>query len=81
MVNEQGIDCVYSCPGRKDSNAHAERSCRIVDVVIKSLLYEANLPPSWWERAAGVAEFLLDRCLVTSQEVSVTRRMALLLSR
>ena len=71
MVKEHGVDCVYSCPDRKESNAHAERSCGIVEVVIKSLLYEANLPPSWWERAAGVAEFLLDRFPVTSQEVSV----------
>ena len=67
MVKEHGVDCVYSCPDRKESNAHAERSCGIVEVVIKSLLYEANLPPSWWERAAGVAEFLLDRFPVTSQ--------------
>ena len=71
MVNEHGFGCVYSCPDRKESNAHVERSCGIVEVVMKSLLYEANLPPSWWERAAGVAEFLLDRFPVTSQEVSV----------
>ena len=56
MVKEHGVDCmvdcVYSCPDRKESNAHAERSCGIAEGVINSLLYEANLPPSWWERAA-----------------------------
>ena len=45
MVKEHGVDCVYSCPDRKESNAHVERSCGIVEVVINSLLYEANLPP------------------------------------
>ena len=61
MVKEHGVGCVYGCPDRKEPNAHAGRSCGIVEVVIKSLLYKANLPPSWWERAADVAEFLLDR--------------------
>ena len=61
MVKEHGVDCVFSCSNRKESNAHAGRSCGIVEVVIKSLLYEENLPPSWWGSAAGVAEFLLDR--------------------
>ena len=41
---EHRVYCVYSCPDRKESNAHAERSCGIVEVVIKSLLYEENLP-------------------------------------
>jgi site-specific DNA-cytosine methylase len=71
MVKELGVDCVYSCPDRKESNAHAERSCGIVEVVIKSTLYEANLPPSWWEYASHTAEFLLNRFPVTSQNVSV----------
>jgi hypothetical protein len=71
MIKEFGIECVYSCPDRKESNAHAEKSCGIVEVVIKSLLYEANLPPSWWEYAAKSAEFLLDRFPVTSTSVSV----------
>ena len=71
MVNERGVDCVYNCPDRKESNARVGRSCGIVEVVIKSLLYGANLPPSWWESAAGVAESLLDRFPVASQGLSV----------
>ena len=47
MVKGLGVACVYSCPDRKESNAHVERSCGIVEVVTKSTLYEANLPPPW----------------------------------
>ena len=66
-----GIDCVYSCPDRKESAAHAERSVGIVEVVIKSMIFQAGLPPSYWQYAADLAEFILNRFPVTSQSVSV----------
>ena len=62
---------MYSCPDRKESAAHAERSCGIVEVVIKSMPFQSNLPPSWWQHAAGMAEWTLDRFPVSSQSVSV----------
>ena len=70
-MKAKGVDCVYSCPDRKESAAHAERSCGIVEVVIKSMLFQSNLPPSWWQHAASMAEWMLDRFPVTSQSVSV----------
>ena len=71
LMQDKGVDCVYSCPDRKESAAHAERSCSIVEVVIKSMLFQSNLPPSWWQYAAGMAEWILDRFPVSSQSVSV----------
>ena len=37
-----GIDCVYSCPDRKESAAHAERNVGIAEVVIKSMIFQAG---------------------------------------
>ena len=71
LMQSKGVDCVYSCPDRKESAAHAEHSCGIVEVVIKSMLFQSNLPPSWWQHAAGMAEWILDRFPVSSQSVSV----------
>ena len=43
----------------------------ILEVVIKSMLMDGNLPPQWWEFAADMAEFLLNRFPVSSDLVSV----------
>lgn len=61
MVQRYGINCVYSCPDRKESASRAERSVGIIEIVTKSLLMEANLPPWWWERACKSAAWLLNR--------------------
>lgn len=71
LMRAKGVDCVYSCPEREESAAHAERSCGIAEVVVKSMLMQANLPPSWWECAANMAEWVLDRFPTTSQSMSV----------
>ena len=71
LMRAKGVDCVYSCPDRKESAAHAERSCGIAEVVVKSMLMQANLPPSWWEYAANMAEWVLDRFPTSSQSVFV----------
>lgn len=71
LVGELGVECNYSCPDRKESAAAAERNCGIVEVVIKAILYQAALPPSWWQRASGQCEFLLDRLPVASQAANL----------
>ena len=67
MVENNGVQCLYSCPDRKESHASAERNCGIVEVVVKSILMQSNLPPSWWQMAAAQAEYLLDRLPLASQ--------------
>ena len=61
LVQDYGIRAVYSCPDRKQSASRAERACGIVEIVIKSLLMQNNLPAWWWENCAHSAEFLLNR--------------------
>jgi len=63
---------IYVSPDRHaEENGYAEASVQIVEIVIKSLLYSHNLPPSWWQRAAADTEFLLNRFPVVSNEVAL----------
>ena len=42
-------------------NARGEGSNKITEACIQSMQYERNLPPSWWERLSGDAQFLSNR--------------------
>ena len=42
-------------------NTRAEGANKIVEAGIQSLLYEKNLPPSWWQRAANDVMFVANR--------------------
>ena len=54
MIHEVGgIEVEYTEPGTKNKNPRAEGMNKIVEAGIQSLLYENNLPPSWWQRAAN----------------------------
>lgn len=67
-MSDRGVESIYSSPDRKEEASYAERACGIVEVVIKSLLMQQNLPPSWWQYAADQASFLLNRFPVQSQD-------------
>ena len=54
------VQMEYISKDRHDQNP-AERHIGIVEVTLKSILMQNNLPPSWWTRAAADAEFLLNR--------------------
>ena len=59
MVSEmKGLIMEYTEPGEKRKNPRAEGQNKIVEAGIQSLLYEQNLPPSWWQRAANDVMFL-----------------------
>jgi hypothetical protein len=67
------VTTLYVDPQRHaEENGYAEVACGITEVVIKSLLYERNLPPSWWQRCAADALFLLNRFPVVSSDVAVS---------
>jgi hypothetical protein len=70
MIKEHGIECVYTCPDRCDKKGLSERACGILEPVVKALLMQHNLPPTWWEYAANNAEFLLNRLPVTTDSAS-----------
>ena len=44
MTKNIGITIMWSSPDDKRSNAHAENSCKQIEVVAKSILLEQNLP-------------------------------------
>ena len=52
-------------------NARAEGSNKVVEAGIQSLLYDKNLPPSWWQRAANDVMFLANRLPPYSIEANV----------
>jgi len=54
-----------------EENGYAEVAVGITEIVIKSLLYERNLPPSWWQRCAADALLLLNRFPVVSSDVAI----------
>ena len=60
----------YISKDRHDQNP-AERHIGIVEVTLKSILMQNNLPPSWWTRAAADAEFLLNRFPPISTDAAV----------
>ena len=66
MMDLVGTEAVYSCPDRKESNSQAEKTCGILEICIKGLLMQNNLPAWWWERCAISAEFLLNRFPMSS---------------
>ena len=45
IVERQGFTPIYSCPNRKESATNAERAMGIIEVVIRSMLVDGNLPP------------------------------------
>jgi hypothetical protein len=58
----KGLEVVYGAPeDHARENARAEGSNKIIEAGIQSLLYEQNLPPSWWQRAANDVMFLANR--------------------
>jgi len=57
-----GLEIEYCDPAdHARDNARAEGANKIIEAGIQSLLYEKNLPPSWWQRAANDVMFLANR--------------------
>ena len=53
---------IYFDPGEHvRENGRAEGANTTIDAGFQSLLYEKNLPPSWWQHAANDAQFLGNR--------------------
>ena len=72
MIEELGgLEVEYTEPGDKRKNPRAEGMNKIVEAGIQSLLYEKNLPPSWWQRAANDVMFLANRFPPYSTDASV----------
>ena len=71
LEKELQFKTIYKPADRKEEAGAAERACGIMEVTTKAGLMERGLPPSWWQRCAEQAVWLLNRFPVTSQDISV----------
>ena len=50
-----------SCPHTSPQNGKAERIIRTTNNILRSLLFQASMPPSYWVEALHTATYLLNR--------------------
>lgn len=55
-----GIQLRFSCPYISQQNSKAERMIRTTNEVVRSLLFQAHLPPSFWVEALTTATHILN---------------------
>jgi hypothetical protein len=73
----RGIHLRMSCPYTSSQNGKAERIIRSINNVIRSLLFQASMPPSYWVEALSTATSLIN-ILPTKTLVFSTPHLALL---
>jgi len=71
-----GTHLRMSCPYTSPQNGHAERIIRSVNDILRSLLFQASLPPSYWVEALSIATYLRN-LLPTKTLAMSTPHMAL----
>jgi hypothetical protein len=57
----QGATLRMSCPYTSQQNGKAERSIRTINNILRSLLFQASLPPVYWVEALHTATHLVNR--------------------
>nr|GEV73082.1 retrovirus-related Pol polyprotein from transposon TNT 1-94 [Tanacetum cinerariifolium] len=57
---ENGIQFRFSCPKTSQQNGKSERMVRTINNLIRTLLFQANLPPTIWVEALNMATHLLN---------------------
>jgi hypothetical protein len=60
-VVEEGAVLRMSCPYTSPQNGKAERIIRSINNVIRTLLFQANLPGRYWAEGLHTATYLLNR--------------------
>ncbi|GJS92021.1 ribonuclease H-like domain-containing protein [Tanacetum coccineum] len=55
-----GIQFRFSCPRTSQQNGKSERMIRTINNVVRSLLFQARLPPEYWVEALLTATYLLN---------------------
>jgi len=71
-----GTHLRMSCPYTSPQNGRAERIIRSVNDILRSLLFQASLPPSYWVEALSTATYL-QNLLPTKTLAMLTPHMAL----
>jgi histone deacetylase 1/2 len=60
----KGVSLRMSCPYTSQQNGKAERMIRTANNVMRTLLFQASMPPSYWADALATATYLIN-CLPT----------------
>ncbi|GJR30293.1 ribonuclease H-like domain-containing protein [Tanacetum coccineum] len=55
-----GIQFCFSCPRTSQQNGKSKRMIRTINNVVRSLLFQARLPPEYWVKALLTAAYLLN---------------------
>jgi histone deacetylase 1/2 len=58
---DRGIVFRLSCPYTSSQNGKAERSIRTINDIVRTLLLQAHMPPSYWVEALNTATYLLNQ--------------------
>ncbi|RLM74346.1 uncharacterized protein C2845_PM15G17920 [Panicum miliaceum] len=56
-----GVALRMSCPYTSQQNGKAEHSLRTINNILRSLLFQASLPPAYWVEALHTATYLVNR--------------------
>ncbi|GJT35660.1 ribonuclease H-like domain-containing protein [Tanacetum coccineum] len=57
---QNGIQFWFSCPRTSQQNGKSERMLRTINNLIRTLLFQAHIPPSYWVEALNMAAHLLN---------------------
>lgn len=60
FLSSHGVSLRLSCPHTSPQNGKAERMIRTTNDVVRSLLFQSHLPPSFWVEALNTANHLLN---------------------
>ena len=66
LFAKHGIQLRFSCPKTSQQNGKTERKIRTINNVIRTLLFQAHLPPSFWVEALHMATYLLNLLPLTT---------------
>ncbi|WVZ91380.1 hypothetical protein U9M48_037560 [Paspalum notatum var. saurae] len=61
FLTTNGTTYRFSCPYTSSQNGKAERALRTINYVLRTLLFQADLPPKYWVEALHAATYLINR--------------------
>ncbi|GKC52659.1 ribonuclease H-like domain-containing protein [Tanacetum coccineum] len=60
LFRQNGIQFRFSCPRTSQQNDKSERMLRTINNLIRTLLFQAHIPPSYWVEALNMSAYLLN---------------------
>ncbi|KAJ9539540.1 hypothetical protein OSB04_032273 [Centaurea solstitialis] len=60
LFQKHGIKIRFSCPYMSQQNGKAERAIRTINNVMRTLLFQASLPPTFWAEALNMTVHILN---------------------